>query len=65
MQWSDEGMLGSGQLNIYRAILATREPELLVTNIEIQTPNGLVHPGDTVMINFSVGNTPVFLDATM
>ena len=60
---SVEGMLGSGQLNIYRAILATREPELLVTNIEIQTPDGLVHPGDTVMINFSVGNTPVFLDA--
>ena len=60
---SIEGLVGSGQLNIYRAILATREPELLVSNIEFQTEDGLVHPGDTVVIDFVFGNSPAFLDA--
>jgi serine protease len=60
---SIEGLVGSGQLNIYRAILATREPELLVTNIEFQTSDGFVNPGDTVVIEFIIGNSPAFLDA--
>ena len=61
---SIEGLVGSGQLNIYRAILATREPELLVTNIEFQTEDGSsVNPGDTVVIDFIIGNSPAFLDA--
>ena len=60
---SIEGLVGSGQLNIYRAILATREPELLVTDMEFQTTDGIIHPGDTVVIDFNISNSPAFLDA--
>ena len=58
-----EGLLGSGQLNVHRAILASIGPELLLSDVNFDTPDGFVHPGDTVMINFVIGNTPYFMTA--
>ena len=57
------GLLGSGQLNVYRSILASTRPELTINNITFQTPDGFVHPGDTVNIDFVVENTPYFMTA--
>ena len=60
---SIEGLVGSGQLNIYRAVLACTYPELLPTEISYQTDNGFINPGDTVIVDVIITNSLGFEDA--
>ena len=55
-----DGLLGSGQLNVYRAILACYYPELSASEIDFQTDDGFVNPGDTVVVNVTVANSMGF-----
>ncbi|MBI88518.1 MAG: hypothetical protein CMG60_00400 [Candidatus Marinimicrobia bacterium] len=60
---SIEGLVGSGQLNIHRAVLACKYPELLPTTINYQTDNGYIAPGDTIIMNITISNSLGFEDA--
>jgi len=60
---SIEGLVGSGQLNIYRAVLACTYPELLPTEISYQTDDGFINPGDTVIVDVIITNSLGFEDA--
>ena len=57
---SIEGLVGSGQLNIHRAVLATRYPELLVKDVQFQTDDGFINPGETITINVTIQNSSGF-----
>lgn len=52
-----DGLLGSGQLNIYRAILACSYPELLPVEINYQTDDGFINPGDTIVVDVTISNS--------
>ena len=52
-----DGLLGSGQLNIYRAILACSYPELLLAEINYQTDDGFINPGDTIVVDVTISNS--------
>ena len=52
-----DGLLGSGQLNIYKAMTATVYPELSVSEIDFQTDDGFVNPGDTVIVDVTIANS--------
>ena len=54
---SIEGLVGSGQLNIHRAILACTYPELLLNEINYQTDDGFINPGDTIAIHVTIKNS--------
>ena len=60
---SIEGLVGSGQLNIHRAVLACTYPELLPTEINYQTDDGFINPGDTVIVDVTITNSLSFEDA--
>jgi len=61
---SIEGLVGSGQLNIYRAVLACTYPELLPIDIHYQTDYGFVNPGDTVIVDVTIANSLGFEPAS-
>ena len=52
------GLLGSGQLNIYQAILLNITPELFASNVTIPTEGGLFYPGDTTEVMITLSNAP-------
>jgi hypothetical protein len=52
------GFLGSGQLNIYQAILLNIAPELYASNVTISTEGGLFYPGDTTDVIITLSNAP-------
>ena len=52
------GLLGSGQLNIYQAILLNITPELSASNVTIPTEGGLFYPGDTTEVMITLTNAP-------
>ena len=54
---SIEGLVGSGQLNIHRAVLACTYPELLPSEIHYQTDDGFINPGDTITIDVTITNS--------
>ena len=60
---SIEGLVGSGQLNIHRAILACSYPELVISDVEYQTTDGFFSPGDTIVVNVTVRNNLGWEDA--
>ena len=60
---SIEGLVGSGQLNIHKAILACSYPELVISDVYFQTTDGFFSPGDTVMIDVILRNNLGWADA--
>ena len=52
-----EGLVGSGQLNIHRAVLACTYPELLPSEIHYQMDDGFINPGDTIAIDVTIQNS--------
>ncbi len=60
---SIEGLVGSGQLNIYRAVLACTYPEILAHGINFQSNDGFLNPGDTITIDMIISNSLGFEDA--
>jgi len=61
---SIEGLVGSGQLNIHRAILACTYPELIPSEIQYQTDDGFINPGDTVIVDITITNSLGFEPAS-
>ena len=61
---SIEGLVGSGQLNIHRAVLACKFPELMPSDIQYQTDDGFINPGDTVIVNITITNSLGFEPAS-
>ena len=52
-----DGLLGSGQLNIYGAITNDIEPNILPINVAVLSESGLCAPGDTDQVVFSLANS--------
>jgi len=60
---SIEGLVGSGQLNIHRAVLACTYPELLAHDIAFQSDGDFLSPGDTIVIDMTITNSLGFENA--
>ncbi len=52
-----EGLLGSGQLNVFRAIIDNIESSVFLLNVMVLSESGLCVPGDTCQVIFSLSNS--------